>query len=297
MADFGRYASVVFGDNEKTFEHGPASLLTVEFEVRHQFQTFRSVSLRLVNPNDDTIAKCEPKQVDEKTTPQTIALTAGYLESQDREKISGVIKSFEVEKSGAERILKIEMTELPKWNPDAINKVAQNLDTEFKLTAFIKGLTIREDLADAPIAEVVFGEFKAIKKILVSAEKPLKAVENIAKQTRSLFYFRNGRLHLAPEDLPASDDEAIINKQNGMLETPKRFLIPKKRKKKGDELAPDVGYIVRTIYKPLLTVGHTVAFEATIGAGKQTLRGVIIESDKAFSTYGEASSTFKVKAA
>jgi len=293
MAEFGRFASVVLGDNEKTFEHGPSSLLTIEFELRHQFQTFRSAKLRLYNPNDDTVAKCEAKKVDGKTTPQTITVTAGYAESTEREVVSGVIKSFELEKSRTERILKIEMTELPKWNPAEVNKTAQNLDTEAKLTAFVKSLTISEGGAEA---EVSFGEFKAIKKLVVGVD-PLKAVERIAKQTKSLFYFRNGRLHLAPEDLPASDDEAILNKQNGLLETPKRFSIPKKRKKRGDELEPDVGYLLRAIYKPLLTVGHTVAFEATIGAGKQTLRGVVIESEKIYSTYGEAASTFKVKAA
>jgi len=290
--EFGRFIEVTFGDNERSFGWP----FTIEMESRHQMLVYRTVTLKLYNPNNDTIAQCKAAPGSSgKIEPRKVRVACGYLDSDDREIMLGVIKSYTVEKTGTERILTIEMQELPEWNSDLIGVVKENLNSENDIRYFLMDLTVGGGDAD-PFSRIQLGEASPIRKIAI-IEDPLKAVRKIAKQTKSVFYFSNGRMHFMPEDMPVTGSPQVLAKHTGLLKTPKRFEIPKKQKKRDDSKAPDLGYELETIYKATVNVGDAVSFPREINSpkGSETLRGVVIEATKSMSTRGAAASSFRAK--
>ncbi len=285
MSYFLRYAEIEFLFDEKTFRSPPFS---VEFTVRHSLFKLRTISINLYNPNDETVELCKaiPDQSGKPAARRGIILRAGYEKDNRIDSYIGEIRSFNVKWEGPDRILTIEMIEVPQWNEDVIGKPFRDENAV--------GIIFKLKLGTGTgTGNVSVGKDKFYKKLVIT--DPMKSVEAIAKDTDSVYYWIDGELNFLEADMPPSGSLIEINEETGLLESPEAFEIPRKQTDKEDHKKPDIGYKLKTIYLPGVGMGDSVDFPVRIGGSFQGI-GRIFEVGKSFSSFGDASFVYKVKA-
>jgi len=272
---FNRQVKVTIGD--RTVEYPP---LSIEFENRQALLKFSTTTVRIYNPNDDTLSKAEIKTVGETKVKPEVRIVAGFVD-ETQESITGVVDKFVVKREGVDRILEMELTDNVLWRDDEVADSFRNQ------TARVILFSLAENRGDKTI-DIPDAENKTYERLVVT--DPIKTVQRIAVDTNSTWFVRNGDLNVIPATLLPNDREIIlVDQTTGLLDMPKRYT----EEKPGKQSTPQEGYVLRTLFLPTVGVGSSVTFP--VNDRGDLSQGVVAQAKKSFSTFGDAECEYKVK--
>jgi hypothetical protein len=194
-----RVCSITVG--ERVLSYPP---LTLEFETR--FGGGRMTEAKIYNPSPETIAMCQPKQ--KNLAPAMI--TAGY-ESYKGTVAIGEISSFNVERSGNDRILTIKI----------IDKLTRYFGSPLNIaySGPIPASQVISDLASRfglPVQKMDITEKTFTAGISLSGRTLGTALEYLARETKSRFFANNGNLEFW--NASSRGDIVSLDSASGLLE-------------------------------------------------------------------------------
>ena len=199
---FYKKASVNIGGT--VFTYPPFS---IELSQTIKIGAITTSKLKLYNPSPSTVKLAESTKKGKTMVYPEITVEAGYIKDYGTA-ILGEIVDYNVTKKGTDTVLEMSISDkTSKWANAQIGKSWRNTRASVILQDILGsvGITGEMSLGD----DKVYSRFSAM-----SFRETLK---NIAKDTDSQFYFKNGVLKIEPKE-PASDRNVLyISPETGLL--------------------------------------------------------------------------------
>jgi|GEM_PF-5502255 len=229
MQLFDKRAKVIIGS--KTFSYPPFS---IEFETEEDLDVLRSTTIRLYNPNDDTLSSCKGEKKGQITEYPLIEVEAGYKDNMGKV-FKGEIIDYKLKKTKVDRILEIQVADKTAliWATKIINKTYQDM----------KASEIIKDMAGDRSGYISLGNDKFYKRFV--ARRFHYAVRRIAKETGSNYYCTNGYLNMKPAGF-IENNAIILGFDSGLIDIPEYI--------KG-------GYRIKTLFLYELTPGRSIKLQ------------------------------------
>lgn len=265
---FGKQAEIIIG--KKTFPSPPFSM---RFELSQTQGSFTKISADLYNPNDETIAASEHRKQGEKTIYTKVTIKAGY---KDNFGIigQGSIKKFDVLRDSTNRILKLDIQDNVEWFNQILNKKFDNT----------KASVILEDIVGDRPHSISLGVDKLIKHIVV--KNIFKSIVQIAGDTNSRFFLRNGTMILEPRGfIPGRAFK--IGYENGLVSVPERIDEPEKIEGKKKAFH---GFKIQTLFIYGLHLFRAVKIDTPT----TEFEGVVTDAKLRFSTFENTKSEYLI---
>lgn len=266
---FGKIAEIKIG--KKVFKSPP---FTIRFELSQKLKSFTKITAELFNPNDKTIALCEHRIVGKETIYTPIEIKAGY---KDNIGIAGqgVIKEFNVNRDGTNRILELIIQDNDKWFDKKLNKSFTNT----------KASVILNDIAGDRPHSINVGNDKLYKGNYV-VKDIFSTVVKIADDTDSYYFFRNGTLIMEPKGF-IPERAFKIGYGTGLVSVPERIDEPRKKGKKKKAFH---GFRIKTLFIYGLHLFRAV----DIDTPTTKFTGFVTDSNIKFSSFEKTVSTYKI---
>ena len=257
---FSRYAQINIGGH--LFTSPPFSL-----EFGQDFKTGRltQTKARLYNPSPDTIRTAEPKRVGSVRILTDVIIDAGY-ESDWGTAVMGKIHDYKVIKKSPDIILEMTIGDATsEWTNALITKT-------WRQTYALQILT--EILADISIISTIsLGVNKYYRTFTATTFRG--AVQKIAIDTDSEYYFRNGVFNIQPKSPPRTQTVLFLSPESGLLNKIEKITR---------------GFKFNTLYFYKLMPGDIVQIQDK-NTPVSTVR--IVKGTKQFSSFGKSECEFE----
>lgn len=257
---FNRYAQINIGG--RLFTSPPFS---IEFDQTLKIGRLTQTKAKLYNPAPATIKTAEPKKIGKTTVFTEVIIDAGY-EDDFGTAVLGLIHDYKVIQKGPDKILEMTIG-------DATNKWINNLVAK-SWEKSLASVILLEILQTAGITStVLLGEDKFYRTF--SARTMKGAIQKIAKDTGSQFYFKNGIFKIEPQTPPKTRQVLFITPDSGLVNS-----IQKTKN----------GFKFKTLFFYKLLMGDIVQIE-----DKNTPSSVVrlIKGKKKFSSFGKGGCEFE----
>jgi len=257
---FNKVAKVNIGG--RLFSYPP---FTIEFEQTMSMGSLESTVAKLYNPSPDTIKTAESKKQGRTRVYTQITIEAGY-EDDYGTTVLGEIMAHKVKKHGADIILEMNIGDKTGiWANSIIMKSYNNQNASVIIDDMLSTVGIT--------GEISLGSDKTYKTFIAKTFR--EAMKNIAKDTESIFYFKNGQLKMESSTYNRERQVLYISPSTGLIDR-----IEKNEK----------GFEFKTLFFHKLSTGDIVQIEDS-RTPKATVK--LTEGRKHFSTFGKSECEFK----
>jgi hypothetical protein len=225
-----------------------------------------SNSLRLFNPNEETVKLFEPKRVGgRKIFPQVI-IEAGYKEKKGTCCI-GQANQYSIS-FGVDRVLEVKIGDISRqWINGYVNQTYKNMPASSILVLMLTSVGVG-------FQGIELGKPKLYRSITI--RKFSDGLKQICRDTDSEFSFKNGVIRIYPKT-PRLKRATLLTNKTGLLQRPEKT---------------DRGFKLKTLFFYDIEIGDYVRVESE----KVNTNFKVVEYKKNFSTFGEANCEFDVVA-
>jgi len=258
---YDRVCSVIIGGKE--FNSPPFS---IEFTQTAKIGTLMACSLKLYNPNNDTIKMFEAKKVGQAKIYPKILIDAGYKEKHGTCTI-GEVSDFKVSYGPPDRILEAKIGDISsKWINGIINQTYNNMTADLILRSVLGSVGVGFN-------NIELGEKKTYKTLTI--RKFSDGIRQICKDTKSEFTFKNGLIRITPIT-PRLKKATLISPRTGLIGRPEKIA---------------TGYKIKTLFLYDIEIGDYIVLQSEdINSNFK-----VTQYSKKFSSFGAAGCEFEVK--
>lgn len=182
----------------------------ISFET--EFDRFNSSTVRLFNPNKQTIAATESQKSGRGRKYPQLNLTAGYKDEHGMV-VSGEIYESKTKKEGPDNILEMKVSEKAgSWGATQIMKNYYRLNVSLILPDIISR------------AKLELGLFQLGSDVRVSHySRTLKnSIENLCKLSESEYYWENGKINIQPLSPSSKNAVILLDYSSGLIGHPEK---------------------------------------------------------------------------
>ena len=184
--------------------------MTLEFEISFSLTAPSQTNAKVMNPAPETIAACEKRG----NNYPVIIITAGY-EEDNGTCVTGEIIKYLVKKA-ADWTLELTIADKTSlWSNAVVNKSWSS--------SIHARQVVMQILSDVGVtaADIRFGREKVYERGIAFSGVPLRtAMERIARDTNSVFAFRNGQATFL-SDTASRVTAIVLNYDSGLIESAK----------------------------------------------------------------------------
>lgn len=169
-------------------------------------------TVKLLNPNDETVAACEKQG----TQNQNIIINAGYHNDVGNVFL-GEIQSHTSKKQGSGRVLEIKAGDKSGlWQSARVSRTwGSGISAVQVMTDILSDLGIQAGKIEPDEPKVYH------RGITLNTTLP-QAMKQLANDTNSEFYLRNGRAFFQSKSVPGTRTGVLLNSDTGLIGNPEK---------------------------------------------------------------------------
>lgn len=249
-----RYISFKIGEKEYK------SPWELAFESSFNLKGGSVTRASVYNPSDEMIANAEPQG----GVSQSIIINAGF-EKDYGVCVIGEIFAYTVHGTGVDKILEMHVGDsVAKWSKV---KVCRTWQKNIKASAVINDLI---NMFELDIGKIEAGTDKKYQSGISFNCKLKVALEQMAKETESDFFLRNGRLYFQSKEDDGIKTGVQLTSKTGLLKKPEKIFIGKQE-----------GWKIKSLFNYKIGSGEFISIESSSLTGdSKVVRGRHYYTDK-----------------